>query len=159
MAQFTLLPSGESNELADDIRALFEELSRSLEHGQRAYSGECHPSLDVLETDSVVEVIVDISGVPAHALRILFRSGVLIIAGEKAPAPSGEDQTFHLVEREFGRFARAVRLNGAFDIQQSRAALRDGELTITLPKLDDRRGGPHRIAIASSHPSHYRTDK
>ena len=150
MPQFTLLPSGESTEPADDIRALFEELSKSLEHGQRAYSGECHPSLDVLETDTAVEVIVDISGVPADALRILFRSGVLIIAGEKAPAPAGEDQTFHLVEREFGRFARAVRLNGTFDIQQSRAALRDGELTIVLPKLDERRGSPQRIPIAKT---------
>ena len=148
MAQFTLLPSAESNELADDIRLLFEELSRSLEHGLRAYSGECHPSLDVLETDTAVEVIVDISGVPSHALRILFRTGVLVIAGEKAPAPTGDQQTFHLVEREFGRFARAVRLNGAFDIKRSRATLRDGELTIVLPKIEDRRGSAHRIAIA-----------
>lgn len=151
MAQFTLIPSAESTELADDIRALFEELSRSLAHGQRAYSGECHPSLDVLETDNAIEIIVDISGVAAHALRILFRSGVLIIAGEKAPAPPGDAQTFHLVEREFGRFARAVRLNGAFDIQRSRATLRDGELTIVFPKLDDRRGSAHRIPIAPSH--------
>lgn len=155
MAQFSFLPSDESTELADDIRQLFEDLSRSLEHGRRAYSGEYHPSLDVLETDSAVEVIVDVSGVAADALRVLFRSGVLIIAGEKAPAPAGEAQTFHLVEREFGRFARAVRLNGAFDVQQSRATLRDGELTIVLPKLDERRGSPHRIPIA---PSHHRTD-
>lgn len=159
MAQFTLLPSAESTELADDIRILFEELSRSLERSQRAFSGECHPSLDVLETDTAVEVIADVSGVPPHALRILFRAGVLIIAGEKAPAPPGDDQTFHLVEREFGRFARAVRLSGAFDIQESRATLRDGELIIVLPKLEERRGSPHRIEIGSSHtaPSHPRT--
>ena len=157
MAQFTLLPSAESTELAEDIRELFEELSQSLERGQRAYSGECHPSLDVLESDSAVEVIIDVSGVPAAALRILFRAGVLIIAGEKAPAPAGDEQTFHLVEREFGRFARAVRLSGAFDIQKSRATLHDGELTIVLPKLDDRRGRAHRISIAPLAPSHPRT--
>ena len=147
MPQFTLLPSGESTDLADDIRELFDELSRSLERGQRAYSGECHPSLDVLETDGAIEIVVDVSGVPARALRILYRSGVVIIAGEKAPALAANDQTFHLVEREFGRFARAVRLNGAFDIQKSHASLRDGELTIVLPKLDERRGSAHRIAI------------
>jgi HSP20 family protein len=147
MAAFTLLPSGESTDLADDIRELFDELSRSLERGQRAYSGECHPSLDVLETDRAIEIVVDVSGVPARALRILYRSGVVIIAGEKAPALAANDQTFHLVEREFGRFARAVRLNGAFDIQKSYASLRDGELTIVLPKLEERRGSAHRIAI------------
>lgn len=152
MAPFSLIPSAESTELADDIRQLFEELTRSLKHGQRAYSGECHPSLDVLETDTTMEVIVDVSGVPRDAIRILFRAGVLVIAGEKAPDMTNEQQTFHLVEREFGRFARAVRLTGAFDIERTRATLQDGELRIVLPKLDDRRGRPHRIAIAPSYP-------
>ena len=147
MAQFTLIPSGESTELAEDIREIFEELSRSLDRGHRAYSGECHPSLDVVETDRAVEVVMDVSGVPRQAIRILYRAGVLVIAGEKAPGPAGEDQTFHLVEREFGRFARAVRLTGAFDVQQSGATLRDGELTIVLPKLEERRGRAFRIAI------------
>lgn len=145
---FSLIPSSESTELADDIRELFEELSRSLRHGQRAYSGECHPSLDVLETDTTIEVIVDLSGVTADAIRILFRGGVLIIAGEKAPPRTSEEQTFHLVEREFGRFARAVRLTGAFHVDGTRATLRDGELRIVMPKLDERRGQPHRIAVA-----------
>ena len=152
MAQFSFIPSGETTDLADDIRELFEDLSRSLDRGLRAYSGECHPSLDVLETDRAVQVTVDVSGVPTEALRVLFRSGVLLIAGEKAPAPAAPHQTFHLVERECGRFARAVRLNGAFDVQNAHAALLDGELTIVLPKLDDRRGRPHRISIAPSHP-------
>ena len=150
---FSLIPSAESTELADDIRQLFEELSRTLRHGQRAYSGECHPSLDVLETDRTIEVTVDVSGVAADAIRILFRAGVLIIAGEKAPYPTSEQQTFHLVEREFGRFARAVRLTGAFDIDGTRAALHDGELRIVLPKLEERRGRPHRIAIGGSGPT------
>jgi HSP20 family protein len=149
---FSLIPSTETTELADDIRELFEELSRTLRHGQRAYSGECHPSLDVLESDTTIEVIVDVAGVAPDAIRILFRGGVLVIAGEKAPYPTSDAQTFHLVEREFGRFARAVRLTGAFDIDGTKAALRDGELRIVLPKLEERRGRPHRIAIAPAHP-------
>jgi HSP20 family protein len=149
MAQFSFLPSGEPTDLAEDIRDLFEDLSRSLEGSLRAYSGECHPSLDVVETDSAVEIVVDVAGIPAEALRVLFRAGVLIVAGEKAPPPSGAQQTFHLVEREFGRFARAVRLNGAFDLSKSAATLRDGELTIVLPKLEDRRGSAHAIRIVT----------
>ena len=35
-------------------------------------------------------------------------------------------------------------------MQQSRATLQDGELTIVLPKLEDRRGRAHRIAIQAS---------
>src|SRR4051812_113957 len=130
MAQFSFIPSGETSELADDIRELFDDLASRLKQDQRAYSGECHPSLDVLETDHSVEVVVDVSGVPADAIRVLFRAGMLLVAGEKAPTPAGPQQTYHLVEREFGRFARAVRLNGAFDLQGAQAKLRNGELTI-----------------------------
>ncbi len=149
LAQFSFLPSGESRELAEDIRALFEDLAASLQHEQRAYSGECQPTLDVLESGDAIEVVVDVSGVAANALRVLFRDGVLVVAGEKAPAPVNEEQTFHLVEREFGRFARVVRLTGAFDIQQARAAVQDGELTVVLPKLVDRRGQGHRIPVTT----------
>jgi HSP20 family protein len=81
---------------------------------------------------------------------VLFRDGVVLIAGEKAPAVTSEDQTFHLVEREFGRFARAVRVHGAFDLAQARATLREGELTVQLPKLVERRGQGHRIAVTSA---------
>jgi len=149
VAQFSFIPSGEARELADDVRELFEDLAAHLPHDQRANSGECHPTLDVLETDEAVEVIVDVSGIPPAALRVLFRAGVLLIAGEKAPPRAAENHTFHLVEREFGRFARAVRLTGAFDIGTARASIDDGELTIVLPKRVDRRGQSHRIPVTA----------
>ena len=149
MAQFSFIPTGESRELTDDVRELFADLAAHLEHAQRAYSGECHPSLDVRETADAVEVIVDVSGIPSEAVRVLFRGGVVIVAGEKAPIPGTEEQTYHLVEREFGRFARAVRVSGSFDIQRAHATVRHGELTVVLPKLMDRRGRAHRIPVSS----------
>jgi len=103
--------------------------------------------------DEAVEIIVDVSGVPVEAIRVLFRSGVVLVAGEKAPAASSPAQTFHLVEREFGRFARAVRVNGAFDVEHARAMLQNGELTIQLPKMTDRRGVAHRLTVTAAEPS------
>ena len=150
MAQLPFTKIGESHELAEDVRALFDELANSLSHDQRAYSGECHPVLDVFETDDAVEIIMDVSGVDAEAIRILFRNGVILIAGEKAPAPTSPVQSFHLVEREFGRFARAVRVAGAFDVARATATLQDGELTVEVPKMSERRGRAHRIAIAGT---------
>ena len=150
MAQFSFIPSSESGELAEDIRELFQDLASSLHPDLRAHSGECHPSLDVLESETAVEVVMDVAGVPREALRVLFRAGVLVIAGEKAPIAAHGEQTFHLVEREFGRFARAVRLTGAFDVERSRATLAAGELTVTLPKMIERRGQGHRIPVVAS---------
>ena len=150
VAQFSFLPTGESRELTDDVRELFEDLAAQLKPEQRAYSGECHPPLDVRETGEAVEVMVDVSGIAPEAIRVLYRAGVVIVAGEKAPARSAEEQTYHLVEREFGRFARAVRVNGSFDIPRARATIRDGELTVVLPKLTERRGRAHQIPVSSA---------
>ena len=150
MTQFTFIRPAESGELARDIRELFDDIASSLPREQRAYSGECHPGLDVLETDEAVEIVMDVSGVPPQAIRVMFRGDVLIVAGEKAPAPTGPHQSYHLVEREFGRFARAVRVAGAFDVARASAEVRNGELTIVLPKVEDRRGRAHRIPVTAA---------
>jgi HSP20 family protein len=147
--EFSFLPTGESRELVDDLRQVFADLAATLGPEQRSYSGEYHPTLDVVETSSAVEIVVDIAGVPAAAVRVLFRGDVLIVAGEKAPPAMTTEPNFHLLERGFGRFARAVRLSGAFEIAQARARLNEGELTIVLPKRDDRRGLAQKIPIDS----------
>ena len=150
MSSFSFIPTGESGELAEDIRELFEDLATHLRPDQRAQSGECYPALDVLETDEAIELVMDASGVAPEAVRVLFHAGVLVIAGEKAPGRTPADHTFHLIEREFGRFARVVRLNGAFDIPRARATVAAGELTVVLPKLVDRRGRAHRIEVTAA---------
>ena len=89
MAQFSFIPTSESGDLADDVNDLFRDLDSSLGQERRASSsGECHPSLDVVETDSAFEVVVDVAGVPREALRVMIRDGVLLVAGEKVAPPT-----------------------------------------------------------------------
>ena len=105
-------------------------------------AGECMPVVDVFETDKALEIVVDLPGVAADCVRILYKAGIVLIVGEKerpdfskrAPA------SFHLVERDFGRFARAVRVNAAIDGSKARARLLNGELRIALPRIAERRG-------------------
>jgi len=144
-----LIATVESGELADDIRELFDDLTRSLGTDPSTYPGQCRPLIDVFETDETVALVVDVCGVPPAALRVAFRDGVVIVAGEKAPGSTTPDMTFHLVERDFGRFARAIRLAGAFDVARARATLQSGELVIVLPKLVERRRRMHRIPVDS----------
>ncbi len=135
-----LLMASESRELADDISRLLDDLARSA--GRRLAPGETTPARDVLETDSAVEIDLDVPGVPADQMRVLIKNGIVIVAGEKLPQDAGQraDGTFHLVERGFGHFARAVRLTGAFDAGLARATLQGGELRIVIPKIAERRG-------------------
>jgi HSP20 family protein len=136
------LLSSELRDLADELRQIFDELDRAAASDRRAPLGASVPPLDVLETDTAVEIVLDVSGVVASGVRVLIKGGVVLVAGVKAPADAAEraDASFHLVERSFGRFARAVRLTGAFNASEARASLKDGQLSVMVPKIADRRG-------------------
>jgi HSP20 family protein len=127
-------------------RELPAELLRLLDANPAA--AECTPPLDVIDTDAGVEAIVDIPGVPASSVEIVFSRNVLLIAGQKlATACAHGDAAFHIAERSFGRFARAISVEGAFDAGRATATLADGELRVVLPRLAERRGGQIRIPV------------
>ncbi len=142
----------ETEDLAADIGRIFDELDRRA--GRDAHhSGAVHtPPLDVLETATTIEVVVDLPGVDRHWLQVVLKHGTLLIAGEKRP-PDGDCRdgaAFHLVERSFGRFARAVRVDSAFDASRARATLVDGVLRVTLPRLAERRGRAFHVPVDTS---------
>ena len=137
-------------DLAEDVHHLLDDLSKR-RPDRRHIAGECQPLVDVFETERTVEIVLDLPGVAVDCVRILFKGGVVLIVGEKerpdvskrAPA------SFHLVERDYGRFARAVRVTAAIDGSQVRAKLHNGELRIVLPRLKERRGGGILVPIES----------
>ena len=133
-------------ELPDDLRTLLDVIWND---GARQASSpaECTPMLDVLETDEGVEVVMDAPGVAKSSLQLVFSRNVLIVAGEKLPSREQPGAAFHLAERGFGRFARAIRLEGAYDAGRADATLVAGELRIRLPRIDERRGSEIRIPI------------
>ncbi len=142
--QAVVLPS-EVSDFAEELQRLFLELGRA--YGSGALAGECSPALDVYETDSAIEVVVDLPGVDPGAVRVMVKGEMLLIAGEKTSRRGGVDSTFHLVERGFGRFARAVRLGRPLDPARAEAHLANGELRIRVPKLKERRGQLIQIPV------------
>jgi HSP20 family protein len=134
----------EIDEFADDIRRVFQALGRSF--SPESLAGECSPQIDVYETDDALEVVTDLPGVSPKSVHIVAKGDALLIAGEKTPRRTGGDPTFHLVERGYGRFARVVRLGRTCNPASARATFAHGELRISIPKVEERRG--RRIPIA-----------
>src|SRR5688572_12829870 len=119
-------------------RELPAHLARLLEETRAAV--ECTPPMDVLETATGLEVRLDVPGVTAPQIEIVFTDSVLLITGQKLPAACEHaDAGFHMAERAFGRFARAIRVEGAFDAGRAAATLASGELRVVLPRIDERR--------------------
>lgn len=132
-------------ELGEDARRLLDELDVE---ARRGAAGECSPPLDVVETASTVEILMDVPGVQPDAVQVVFSRGTLMIAGRKRPPGCAHrEAAFHLAERAFGRFVRIVRLAGGFDAGRAHASLSGGELRVVLPRIEDRRGHDIRIEV------------
>jgi len=114
-------------------------------------AGDCTPPMDVVETSTAVEVLMDLPGVSRSHITVVFSQGTLVVAGRKVPASCAHrEAAFHLAERGFGGFVRAARLSGAFDTGRAQASLADGELRIVLPRIQERRGRDIRIDVAGA---------
>jgi HSP20 family protein len=131
----------ERRELPDDLQQLLD---------QNVAAAECTPPLDIIETSAALEVLLDLPGVSASEIDIVFARNVLLVTGHKQPALyEHTDAAFHVAERAFGRFGRAIKLEGAFDTARASATLAGGELRIALPRQIERRGRLTRIPIRS----------
>ncbi len=147
-----ILVSSEVREFHDEVARLFENLESGAGAAGQSVTGHCTPVLDVQETSVGLEVVVDLPGVSAEFVRALIKRDVLVVAGLK-PSPyssEGGGATFHVVERGFGRFVRAVHLEGAFDGGRARASLQSGELRVVIPRIADRRGQEILVPITTA---------
>ena len=143
-----LLVSADVGDLGQEVRRLFEDLARRRPDRRHMVSGECLPLQDVFETDRTIEIVLDVPGVTLEGCRVMVKNGVVLIVGEKErPEPAHGPASFHLVERDFGRFARAIRIHAAVDASKTHARLKDGELRIILPKVQERRGREIMVTV------------
>jgi HSP20 family protein len=124
---------------AADIRQLLLDIEKD-GPATPTPAADCRPALDIIETSTSVEVLLDVPGVPASSLRVAIRDGTLLIVGSKFAAPWEPRARYHIAERSYGRFARVVRLNGAYDARRAKALVGGGELRVILPLLTERRG-------------------
>lgn len=136
-------------DLAEDALRLLRDID-SAHPGVQAAAADCRPPLDVLETPTSVDIVVDVPGVPAEMLRVVVRRGTLLIVGSKPNPLADAPGRFHVAERSHGRFARVVRLAGAFDAVRARAVVDKGQLRVSLPVMEDRRGRVLTIPVTSA---------
>jgi HSP20 family protein len=106
------------------------------------------PALDVVEKRDAYIVIAELPGVNQSNVELNFEQNVLTIRGEKASAfdtRSDGELRVYASERVNGAFERAIRLPEFVDSDKISAELRDGLLTVTVPKATAAQ--PRKIAI------------
>ena len=100
---------------------------------------------EIREDDDEVCARIEIPGLEPEAIEIQFVDGVLVVSGEKRVAREERRGRYHVTERAYGRFERALPLPVEVDESRARADYRNGVLSVRLPK--HRRAAPRRIPV------------
>ena len=91
------------------------------------------PPADVCESESAIEVTIDLAGVDQDELDVVLYEDALIVEGRRrlTTSPSG---VYHLAEIRQGPFRLELGLPVAFDLERVDARYDQGLLRITMPK-------------------------
>jgi len=94
------------------------------------------PSLDVIERDDEVVVRAALPGVSKDDLEISVSGTLLTLRGGAKEKKKEEEGEYYRAEIPHGPFERTLALPAEVDESKARAAMKDGMLELTLPKLD-----------------------
>ncbi len=138
----------EMTALQKEISRLFEQLTHFERSEAGVGLGEWLPSFDVFETKDSLVIKVEAPGMTKRDLTAAFQGHKLIVSGEKKePKTEQRNNGYLCMERSFGKFTRSIYIDQAVDLAKADAELGQGVLTITIPKLKDRRGSKIRLKI------------
>lgn len=100
------------------------------------------PAVDIFEDEEALTLLADLPGVPGDRLNLGIEQGVLTV---EALAPAQEEGS---VFREFGStgYYRRFQLPESLEFDKVSAELKDGVLTLRLPKAAAAR--PRKIEVS-----------
>lgn len=140
------LPRRVSSELAtwfrrDPLAPLREEMNELINRfagdGNGGWFSDVQiPSMDLSETDKNIEIKMDVPGLKPDEIQVELQGNTLVVSGEHKEEKETKEKSFHRVERNSGKFYRAVTLPCAVQQGTVDAVCRDGVLTLTLPKVE-----------------------
>ena len=123
-----------------DLLALQEQLERL--SGQEAAGWT--PPVDIFETADAYLVTAELPGLRRGDIDVRYHDGHLTLQGTRR-TPDVPCERYHRVERGHGAFYRRFSLPSAVDAGNIAADLKDGVLTVTVPKAAG--AGPRRIDV------------
>ena len=106
------------------------------------------PSFDIKETSSGYVFLADMPGVKQEDLDINLTGNRLTITGKREVEERKDDENFFTIERSFGNFSRTFSLPEGVDSSGVKAELKNGILTLTVPKVPEIQ--PKKITIQAS---------
>jgi HSP20 family protein len=134
----------------DPFRALrrrdevFEDFFRDM--WGRGAEEVMEPPAEVAETDTEVTVKMVVPGVEKDQLRVTVDDDLLTVRGEIKKETEETKKSFYSQEIRYGAFQRSVGLPDDVEPGKATAQLKNGMLTVTMPKSKQPKA--HQVQVA-----------
>ncbi|KAF7065951.1 hypothetical protein CFC21_072015 [Triticum aestivum] len=93
--------------------------------------------VDWKETPEAHVFKADLPGVKKEEVKVEVEDGnVLVVSGERTKEEEDKNDKWHRVERSSGKFVRRFRLPEDAKVEEVKAGLENGVLTVTVPKAE-----------------------
>ena len=131
-----------------DLMGIQGELNRLF---GRTYAGDggvesaWMPPLDVSETQDRFEVTLELPGIDPADVDVSVEDSVLTVQGERKLGSETDQESFHRIERRYGRFVRSLSLPSTADAERIEATFDKGVLSIRVPKVEQAK--PKKITV------------
>lgn len=106
-------------------------------------------SFDVRETDDAFIFNADMPGIRERDLEISLDGNQLLITGQREQEQQQDEGRYHSYERSYGSFSRSFSLPESADLDKIRSDLKDGVLTLVVPKRPGSMPQRRKIQIGS----------
>jgi len=133
--------------LSDGWRELLSRSSNALTHFTKKQEDSIESSTslarfpswsllagEVVETDQSIIVRLEVPGMEKEDCNITIEGNMLYLSGEKRFERESEEGQYHVMERAYGSFQRAIPLAQNVDSEKAEASYKNGVLTVRLPK-------------------------
>ena len=105
--------------------------------------------IDWKETPEAHVFKADLPGLKKEEVKVEVEEGrVLQISGERSKEQEEKNEKWHRVERSSGKFLRRFRLPQNAKIDEVEASMENGVLTVTVPKVEEKKPDVKPIEIS-----------
>lgn len=132
--------------LQDEINDLFDIDRFPTSTG--LFDRNLSPAIDLVEGEQSFTVRCELAGIDKKDLDLTVTSNVLTIKGEKKDRKDDKKINYFKKECWTGSFQRTISLPDTADTGKISAEMKDGILTITLPKKEEAK--PKQISVKIS---------
>lgn len=146
--------NGDVIEAWDPFRAMrdwmrwdpFREMAPLLGRTER----EWMPAFEVRENKDAYVFTADVPGMKPEDIEVSLTGNRLSISGKRESQKEHKEDTYYTYERSYGSFSRAFTLPEGIDTEHLKSELKDGVLTLVVPKKPEAQAKKIPIATATA---------